>query len=96
VAHYGILIKKTCTALHGLVLTIVFSLIFTGVQIYEYTTVPFSINDSIFGSLFFILTGFHGLHVIIGTIFLIIGFINSNIGTPRMSSALSLECSIIY
>jgi cytochrome c oxidase subunit 3 len=33
---------------------------------------PFSINDTSFGSLFFVLTGFHGIHVLIGTIFLII------------------------
>jgi cytochrome c oxidase subunit 3 len=42
------------------------------VQGYEYQNALFSINDGIFGSLFFMLTGFHGFHVLVGTIFLIV------------------------
>jgi len=42
------------------------------IQMYEYCFSDYSINDGIFGSLFFLLTGFHGLHVIIGTIFLFV------------------------
>jgi cytochrome c oxidase subunit 3 len=49
-----------------------YGLIFTVVQAYEYNIAPFSINDGIFGSLFFMLTGFHGFHVLVGTIFLIV------------------------
>jgi len=40
----------------------------------EYLEVPFSIADSVYGSTFFVATGFHGLHVIIGTIFLTVCF----------------------
>jgi cytochrome c oxidase subunit 3 len=43
---------------------------FTILQAYEYMEAPFTIADSIYGSTFFIATGFHGLHVIIGTTFL--------------------------
>jgi heme/copper-type cytochrome/quinol oxidase subunit 3 len=45
-----------------LVATITYGVIFTFVQAYEYNVAPFSINDGVFGSLFFMLTGFHGFH----------------------------------
>jgi len=41
---------------------------FTAIQAYEYFEAPFTIADSAYGSTFFVATGFHGLHVIIGTI----------------------------
>ena len=46
------------------------ALIFTALQGLEYFEAPFTIADGIYGTTFFIATGFHGLHVIIGTIFL--------------------------
>jgi len=58
----------------GLFMTIFYGCLFTVLQKYEYTQTTFSIADSIYGSIFFVATGFHGLHVIIGTIFLIVCF----------------------
>jgi len=59
----------------ALVLTIFLAFIFTCLQVYEYIYCPFSISSSVFGSIFFLATGFHGLHVFIGTIFLFVNFL---------------------
>lgn len=69
-AHKGILAGSRYTSLDGLYWTVVYGILFSLIQGYEYCFSDYSINDGIFGSLFFLLTGFHGIHVIIGTIFL--------------------------
>jgi len=56
----------------SLCLTILLAAIFTGFQVVEYIEAPFTITDGIYGSTFFMATGFHGFHVFIGTIFLLI------------------------
>lgn len=59
----------------GLVITIILGLVFTALQGMEYYEAPFTIADSVYGSTFYVATGFHGLHVIIGTIFLIVSLV---------------------
>jgi heme/copper-type cytochrome/quinol oxidase subunit 3 len=64
--------------------TSLFATLFLGVfficlQAFEYYRAGFTIRDSIYGSIFFIATGFHGIHVLVGTIFLVIVFLRSNI-----------------
>lgn len=54
--------------------TIILSYLFLVLQFMEYCTAGFSLNDGVYGSIFFVLTGFHGLHVIIGSIFLSVSF----------------------
>ncbi|KYN00137.1 Cytochrome c oxidase subunit 3, partial [Cyphomyrmex costatus] len=58
-----------------LILTISLGIYFSFLQLIEYQDSPFTLRDSIFGSTFFIATGFHGIHVIIGSIFLSISLI---------------------
>lgn len=71
-SHHSILTNYKKEAIYSLFLTIVLAIIFTGFQAYEYVEASFNINDSIYGSLFYLITGFHGMHVIVGTVFLII------------------------
>jgi len=56
--------------LEGMIITVLLGVFFMICQLYEFRHAPFNINDSVYGSVFFMITGFHGLHVIIGTIFL--------------------------
>jgi cytochrome c oxidase subunit 3 len=69
-AHHSLIKGGRAGALYGSVATILLAVIFTGFQGIEYSVSSFTISDGAFGSCFFFSTGFHGLHVIIGTIFL--------------------------
>jgi heme/copper-type cytochrome/quinol oxidase subunit 3 len=79
---------------NGLLATISYGIIFTIVQIYEYRVAPFSMNDGIFGSLFFMLTGFHGFHVLLGTIFLLVCLHRQIHYHFSLNHHVGLECSI--
>nr|ASY98280.1 cytochrome c oxidase subunit III [Acontista multicolor] len=70
-SHHGLLENNYNEAIQGLLFTVILGLYFTALQLYEYIEAPFTIADSVYGSTFFMATGFHGLHVIIGTTFLI-------------------------
>merc|ERR1712100_612101 len=62
-SHHAILCGDCKGAILALQLTIVLAIIFTGVQLLEYCTAAFNISDSVFGSTFYMATGFHGFHV---------------------------------
>lgn len=59
-------------AYNSLLATWILGIYFLFLQYYEYKNAMFRIRDSVFGSVFFVATGFHGIHVIIGSLFLII------------------------
>ena len=77
-AHHALQIGDRRSAKIGLLLTIMLGLLFTSIQAYEYRHIlleglffnPKSVNAGLYGSAFFMSTGFHGFHVIVGTIFL--------------------------
>nr|YP_010531618.1 cytochrome c oxidase subunit III [Aspidoscelis gularis]UXX18004.1 cytochrome c oxidase subunit III [Aspidoscelis gularis]UXX18017.1 cytochrome c oxidase subunit III [Aspidoscelis gularis]UXX18030.1 cytochrome c oxidase subunit III [Aspidoscelis gularis]UXX18654.1 cytochrome c oxidase subunit III [Aspidoscelis gularis]UXX18940.1 cytochrome c oxidase subunit III [Aspidoscelis gularis] len=71
-AHHAIMSGKHKEATQALALTIILGLYFTLLQAMEYYEAPFTIADSVYGTTFFVATGFHGLHVIIGSSFLLI------------------------
>nr|YP_010729890.1 cytochrome c oxidase subunit III [Parnassius hannyngtoni]WEF74761.1 cytochrome c oxidase subunit III [Parnassius hannyngtoni] len=73
-AHHALMENNHSQTTQSLFITIMLGIYFTILQTYEYFMAPFTIADSIYGSTFFMATGFHGLHVIIGTIFLMTCF----------------------
>nr|UAA82170.1 cytochrome c oxidase subunit III [Walkerella microcarpae] len=77
-SHYSIILKKNQLSFISLLITIILGCIFSMFQYLEYQEAMFTFSDSVYGSIFFMATGFHGLHVIIGTIFLIINLIRIN------------------
>jgi cytochrome c oxidase subunit 3 len=72
--------KDRRSAVRWLVLTILLGLVFIGNQAWEYAEAPFSISSHAYGSLFYLMTGFHGLHVIGGLVFM--GVVSGVIAGP--------------
>nr|YP_009353586.1 cytochrome c oxidase subunit III [Curculio davidi]AQX92149.1 cytochrome c oxidase subunit III [Curculio davidi] len=71
-AHHGIMENNYKQSFQGLTLTVLLGFYFSLLQMYEYQEAPFTISDSVYGSTFFMTTGLHGLHVIIGSVFLLV------------------------
>jgi cytochrome c oxidase subunit 3 len=72
-AHHSLIQGNRSGALYGSIFTVILAIIFTIFQGVEYTVSSFTISDGIYGSCFYFGTGFHGFHVIIGTVFLAVG-----------------------
>ncbi len=75
-AHWSLMNKNRSGLIGGLIVTIILGVIFLGLQISEYVEayqhLDLKLSSGIYGSTFFLLTGFHGLHVTLGTIMLIV------------------------
>jgi len=69
-AHEALNKNNRAAFMRYLALTVVMGFLFVAIQAYEYAHAPFAFANSIYGSTFFMATGFHGAHVIIGAIFL--------------------------
>ena len=69
-AHYCIVNNNRRDTIRALWYTVILGVLFTCCQVYEYTHAAFGFKDGIYASTFFMATGFHGFHVIVGTIFL--------------------------
>jgi len=96
VGHYAIVLGNKDSAGFSLVLTIVLAIIFTLLQIFEYNTSTFSINDSVYGSIFFMATGFHGFHVFVGTCFIFICLLRLELNHFTKEHHLGFEAAAWY
>jgi cytochrome c oxidase subunit 3 len=95
-AHHAMIKRIKNRATKALALTIALGIIFTIFQGFEYIEAPFCISDSAFGSTFFIATGFHGLHVIIGSIFLAVSLIRFIKLNASRQHIVGFECAAWY
>nr|DBA43889.1 TPA_asm: COX3 [Bombus personatus] len=95
-SHYNLLNNKMNSSLMNLFMTIMLGIYFNIMQIFEYYNSFFCINDSIFGSIFFLSTGFHGMHVLMGTLMLIYSLIRMLNNHFSSTHHINFEFSIWY
>ena len=95
-AHHSLINKKRSGGLYGTMFTIILAIVFTLFQVIEYNVSSFTISDGVFGTCFYFGTGFHGLHVIIGTIFLIVALWRMFAYHLTDNHHLGFEAGILY
>lgn len=95
-AHHALREGNQRHTVQGLALTILLGITFTCVQAYEYSHAAFGFKDGIYPSTFFMATGFHGAHVIIGTIFLIVCFFRARAGHFKPDHHFGFEAAAWY
>ena len=74
-AHHALIARAKKHTLIALIFTLILAILFTSLQGLEYVNAPFNISDGVYGSCFYMATGFHGFHVFIGTVSLFVSFI---------------------
>jgi len=95
-AHHSLLENDRKGLVVGLALTVLLGLSFTGFQALEYSHAPFHFGGTIYPSVFFLATGFHGFHVIVGTLFLIVCFLRARAGDFTPERHFGLEAAAWY
>lgn len=95
-AHHALQHGDRSAAKWGLFLTVILGLAFTGLQVMEYAEAAFTYGGTLYGSAFFMATGFHGAHVVIGTIFLAICLLRLIVGGMSAKKHLGFEFAAWY
>ena len=95
-AHHALQHGDRKGAKLGLLLTILLGLLFTTLQVYEYSIAGFTYDGTLYGSAFFMATGFHGAHVVIGTLFLIVCYIRLLSGGMKPEKHIGFESAAWY
>ena len=96
-AHHAVTEKnKTADVIAALGITVILGIIFTILQVYEYSHLSYGFTDGIFASTFYMATGFHGFHVLIGTIFLFICYLRAKRKHFKADHHFGLEAAAWY
>ena len=95
-AHHALLEGDREGLKWGLVLTVLLGAVFTGVQALEYSEAGFAFSGSMYGATFFMATGLHGFHVLVGTIFLLVCLIRALNGDFTPERHLGFEFAAWY
>lgn len=95
-AHHALMESNYKQGVQGLFFTVLLGVYFSILQGYEYIEAPFCIADSVYGSRFFMATGFHGLHVLIGTTFLLVCLIRLITNQFSMGHHFGFEAAAWY
>lgn len=94
--HHAILAGNRSQTIFSLIVTLAFAFLFTALQGVEYLEAPFSISDSVYGSTFFMATGFHGFHVLVGSLFLAVCLFRSIQGQFSRTHHVGFEAAAWY
>lgn len=95
-AHHALVAGSRTGAGVGLVLTLALAIVFTGMQALEYANSSFTLMDGVYGSAFYVTTGTHGFHVVVGTLFLAVGALRVWAYALTDTHHKSLESAIVY
>jgi cytochrome c oxidase subunit 3 len=95
-AHHALQVGNRREAIIGLSLTIALGIAFTALQVVEYQHAGFTYDGTLYGSAFFMATGFHGAHVVIGTLFLIVMLVRMLSGGIRADKHIGFEAAAWY
>ena len=95
-AHHALIEGNRKALQNGLATTILLGICFTILQAYEYSHAGFTFTGGIYGSTFFMATGFHGFHVIVGTCFLIVCFFRARAGHFKPEHHFGFEAAAWY
>lgn len=95
-AHYALLHGDRKGLIRGLALTVFLGVLFTCCQAFEYSHAAFALDTNNYSSNFFMATGFHGFHVLVGTIFLAVNLVRAIKGTLSEEGHLGFEFAAWY
>nr|YP_010585905.1 cytochrome c oxidase subunit III [Glossosoma caudatum]UZZ43628.1 cytochrome c oxidase subunit III [Glossosoma caudatum] len=95
-AHHGLMENSYSQAYQGLIFTVILGIYFSMLQAFEYMEASFTLADSVYGATFFMATGFHGLHVLIGTMFLFVCLLRLNQNHFSMNHHFGFEAAAWY
>jgi cytochrome c oxidase subunit 3 len=96
-AHHGILHNDRKAVIQGLSLTVALGVLFTALQIWEYSLAPFKFyGGGVYPAVFFLATGFHGFHVFVGTVFLAVCLWRANKGHFTAERHFGFEAAAWY
>jgi cytochrome c oxidase subunit 3 len=94
--HHAMFLADRRGALLGMLATVLLATVFTALQYFEYEVAGFSLSDGVYGSAFYFSTGLHGLHVLVGTLFLSAALVRLAAYHFTQGHHLGLESSILY
>jgi cytochrome c oxidase subunit 3 len=95
-AHHALLAGNRRNLIRGLGITVLLGIAFTALQAIEYSHAGFTFSGGIYGSTFFMATGFHGFHVIVGTTFLTVCFFRARAGHFKPDHHFGFEAAAWY
>jgi cytochrome c oxidase subunit III len=95
-AHHALIEGDRKGLKNGLILTVILGVLFTMCQAYEYSHAAFGFKNHIYGATFFMATGFHGFHVLVGTIFLFICLLRAMKGHFKTEQHFGFEAAAWY